>query len=75
MADQLKQVTWKVVVKNGHRHKVRAEDSALRGYETMSMGNQFLTVCGNEVYLVFWVNRCHCLLTTICGGILRVAVN
>jgi hypothetical protein len=52
MADQLKQVTWKLVVKNGHRHnKVRADDCALLGYEAMSMGNQFLTFCGNEVSL------------------------
>jgi hypothetical protein len=49
MADQLKQVTWKVAVKIGHRHKVRAEDSVLWGYEAMSMGNQFFIFCGNEV--------------------------
>ena len=51
MGDQLKQATWKEGVKNGHRHKVRAEDSVLQGYEAKSVGNQFLTFCGNEVSL------------------------
>jgi len=51
MANQPNQVIWKMAVQNGYRHKVRAEDSVFRGYEAMSVGNQFFTFCGNEVSL------------------------
>jgi hypothetical protein len=41
LGDQLKEATQKGAV------KMRTQDSVLQGQEAMSMGNQFLTSCGN----------------------------
>jgi hypothetical protein len=41
----------------------------------MSVGSWILTFWGNVMSLCSRVNRCYCLLTTICGNILSVAVN